>query len=404
MKRLAFLCPRYLWAGGGSVLYTRCLADELAGKGHEVTIIADETDTRSDPGALGEAACPVLTFPRDPRPEARAKSAISIEEKRGGYRLGRWLFRSGRTRLMARGPCCPELENPDNFREFDAVILMNSGSSAWTLHLAELLPRLSPGTWTAAFPFAHPHEEVSRYPVLKRLHEGYHAICTLTDFEQTFFAGRGWAQGDMHTMLAGSYPYPGEVDPLAFRQRHHIPPDAPLVLFLGRKIYNKGVTHVVEAMEQVWAEEPEARLALLGFSHNRPEWIQEYLDRSQFDVERLVIQADDVDTLEREEALAACSLLAVPSISDSFGMVYLDAWRHHKPVIACSESCCETFIDHGETGLLVAFDSVDALGREMVALLADPEAAARIGARGHVAWRERFQWHQVADRFETLLG
>ncbi|MFT7512104.1 MAG: glycogen(starch) synthase, partial [Candidatus Omnitrophota bacterium] len=247
-------------------------------------------------------------------------------------------------------------------------------------------------------------EAVSNYPVLKSLHEGYDAICTLTDFEQSFFAGRGWSRDRMHTMLAGSSAYEPEVDPMAFRVKHDIPADVPLVLFLGRKIYNKGVTHVVEAMEQVWAQHPEARLALLGFSHNRPEWLQEYLSRSAFDVRRLVIQADDVETQEREEALAACSVLAVPSISDSFGMVYLDAWRYRKPVIACRETCCETFIEHGETGLLVGFDAANELGETLLDILADPARASRMGQNGYTAWLERFQWHQVADRFVALMS
>ena len=63
----------------------------------------------------------------------------------------------------------------------------------------------------------------------------------------------------------------------------------------------------------------------------------------------------------------------------------------------------------GSAFVAAAFVVLDAFplnanGKIDRARLPDPEAAARIGARGHVAWRERFQWHQVADRFETLLG
>lgn len=395
-QHIGFLCPRYLWAGGGSVIYTRHLAAEMVRLGYEVTIVADEIDSVHEED--------VQTITRDRSAEERATKKLSLENKRGCYRLAKWLYRDGTQQMLRAGPYCPVLADPSFYSRFDVVSLMNSGSTAWTPLMYKALKKGIGTTNTFAFPFFHPHEGVAAYQSLARYHQAFNAVCTLTDFEKKFMETRHWNRRIV-TMGAGSYPSQQPVDELAFRIKHDIPLGVPLVLFMGRKIYNKGITHVIEAMDAVWDAHPDACLALLGFSHNPDTWVEGYLDASgHSDKRSQVINLDDVDEQTHEEAMAASSLVVAPSISDSFGMVFLDAWRHRKPVIACRNTCCETYIAHERDGLLVGFGEVQEIADAIKRLIGDSAFSSACGVAGYEKWRTRFQWPKVAELFHQMIS
>jgi glycosyltransferase involved in cell wall biosynthesis len=225
-------------------------------------------------------------------------------------------------------------------------------------------------------------------------------VLALTDIEKQVVPDRE----RVTSIGVGSDPYAGQVSPGEFRARHRIPAAAPVVLFVGRKILNKGVVHLLQAMDQVWDVHPEARLVLLGFAHNSPEWLEGYLSQSRHDARTRVLTLDDASEETRENALAACSVMAMPSISDSFGIVYLEAWRYRKPVMACRGTCGEFVVEHDRDGVLVEFGDVDGIARELMQLLGDPGIAARMGDSGFEKWRMRYQWSQVADRMEEAIA
>ena len=115
------------------------------------------------------------------------------------------------------------------------------------------------------------------------------------------------------------------------------------------------------------------------------------------------INLNDVDDQTHEEAIAACNLLIAPSISDSFGMVFLDAWRYQKPVVACRNTCCETYIEHDVDGLLVEFGVVEQIAAALLKMLSEPAAAQQMGEAGYEKWQASFQWPMVAARFDALV-
>lgn len=85
---------------------------------------------------------------------------------------------------------------------------------------------------------------------------------------------------------------------------------------------------------------------------------------------------------EKRDALAAADIFALPSRTDSFGIVYLEAWLYRKPVIgACTWGVTDVIVD-GKDGRLVPFGDVPALA-DTIAFLADnPDVRAAMGARG----------------------
>jgi glycosyltransferase involved in cell wall biosynthesis len=112
--------------------------------------------------------------------------------------------------------------------------------------------------------------------------------------------------------------------------------------------------------------------------------------------------------LPAEYALA--DVVVVPSVVDSSGdrdglpNVVLEAMASGRPVVGTSVGAIDAAVIDGETGLLVAPRSADALARALWLLAADPARRRTMGerARAHVA--RHYDLTRCADRFARLIG
>jgi len=93
-------------------------------------------------------------------------------------------------------------------------------------------------------------------------------------------------------------------------------------------------------------------------------------------------------------------VFAMPSRTDSFGIVYLEAWANGKPVVAANAGGVPEVVTHDETGLLVEFGDVDGLAQALGRLIADPAVASRLGENGLALVEAGTTWD---DRFARLL-
>ena len=314
----------------------------------------------------------------------------------------RCLFPKGDFHIFARTPPCPELKKTAFFEGTDVVVVILSALFAWSRVVGETLKGQEK---TVVFvPFFHVQMDMYDWTYQKKIHDRADCTVALTGFEKRFLEGKGWNGSRIRVAGVGS----DEVDstkmaPSEFRRRHGIPEGVPVVMFLGRKNYHKGAAHVVMAMETVWAAFPEARLVLVGFSQNSKSWLAGYLSKSRYGGANKTVDIDDATDAEREAALETASVMALPSVNDSFGIAYLDAWRHKVPVVGCSDTCCEDVISDGEDGLLVPFGDVDALGQALVRILSDDALRRNMGKKGFEKWKGSFSWAKIAREWDGFL-
>ncbi|MBW7909628.1 MAG: glycosyltransferase family 4 protein [Kiritimatiellae bacterium] len=389
--KIAYLCPNYQDQRGGAEVMTYHLAEELTKRGHQVDIYAAQTSDRA-------VASNVRLFKRWKWVEQIAKWILGLERKRGFYRAVQVIRRDGRIPLLAHGPYCPAIRRSKTYSLYDVVFLVGF-YSVWVW----LLPRRLRPCLLVGIPLFHVHEETATRRVHNRFHRKCDRIVTLTDFEKSYLMGRGWDGNKIETIGVGSESSCPPVSGLEFRKRFGVESSAPLVLLLGRKIFNKGIVHLIQAMDIVWDTFPAARLALVGFSCNSAEWLRGHLAKCSHDANSRVINLDNASEADREGALAACDLMALPSISDSFGIAYLDAWRHKKPVIGCLRTSSESVIDAGRDGLLVEFGDVGALAADIGRLIGDKLLREQMGRAGYDKWNSQFRWEVIAERTEMLL-
>lgn len=220
------------------------------------------------------------------------------------------------------------------------------------------------------------------------------AVFVQTPTEARYLAGRGVQPDRM--VLAGAGVDLDEVrdgDGAAFRTRQGI--GGPIVAALGAMAYDKGTCHLVEAMEQLWAAGSRATLVLAGPVLDQ---FASFLAARPGQTRQQVRVLGSVSEAEKWDLLAAADVFALPSRTDSFGIVFLEAWLAGLPVVAADAGGVPDVVEHERSGLVVPFGDVAALAGAIGRLLADPDLSAQLAATGAAQTRACYTWDHVYER------
>jgi len=172
------------------------------------------------------------------------------------------------------------------------------------------------------------------------------------------------------------------------------------VLFLGRKARSKGIGDLIEAMRIVWRKRPQAELVIAGVRlPETREMDLEIAALSESDRNRIV-EYDTVAGKEKSDLLLSVRCLVLPSKTESFGMVILDAWAHRKPLVTWDLPVFRSIVDDGVTGLLAdPRGGPMALAEAILRLLENPDVADRMGASGYEIAASKYSWSNVAAAY-----
>jgi glycosyltransferase involved in cell wall biosynthesis len=171
----------------------------------------------------------------------------------------------------------------------------------------------------------------------------------------------------------------------------------PRILFVGRNFDRKGGRDLLAAFRLVREHRPEAELWIAGPRHAVAcDPGVRYCGRLRPDDER---DAAELDRLYRE-----ASVMAMPTLYDAWGNVWLEAMAYGLPCVGTRTCAIPEIIVDGETGYLVAVRDVAALAQRLLSLIDDPAEAQAMGAAGRARVLERYTWDAVAGRMIEAIG
>jgi glycosyltransferase involved in cell wall biosynthesis len=195
---------------------------------------------------------------------------------------------------------------------------------------------------------------------------------------------------------------------IASSSGHPRPPGFPaagkIILAVGRwdsaERY-KGVDTLISALPHLVQEMPDTRLVLVGDGDDRPRL--EQLARDLGVLERVCF----LRGLTAEQLFACyanCDVFALPSKGEGFGLVFLEAMAHAKPVVGGAHGGIPDIVEDGVTGLLVPHGNIERLTQALASLLSNPGLAAEMGARGKERLASTFYFTQFQVRLTEVLN
>lgn len=162
----------------------------------------------------------------------------------------------------------------------------------------------------------------------------------------------------------------------------------------------KGHDQLLEMMPRILEDHPSVRLVVAGEGEDRR--------RLEEKAAHLGIGPSSVFTGFISEATLAelyrrCAIFAMPSRGEGFGLVYLEAMRAAKPVLAARDTAAEEIVVDGRTGVLVNPDDRADLASAILHLLNEPTMSRRLGEAGREHWRKEFRLDRFQERLEPML-
>lgn len=190
-------------------------------------------------------------------------------------------------------------------------------------------------------------------------------------------------------------------------QASTLPPVAArsFLLTVAKLYKRKGIDVLLQALSQISERLGSLQVLIVG---DGPE--REGLERSAAELGLLSIVrfVGDIPNMLVPAYFRDCQFFVLPSRSEPFGIVLLEAMTFGKAVVATRVGGIPEFVTDGEAGLLVPAEDADALAAAILRLIDDLVSRDRLGRQGLALVDEVYDYRQLVQRYgdvySTVIG
>jgi len=167
------------------------------------------------------------------------------------------------------------------------------------------------------------------------------------------------------------------------------------ILSVSNLIRSKGIDLNLKAIAALADKHPRLRYTVIG---DGPEMSLLVKLACDLNIQNRVAFLGRLSHEQVMDYMAATDVFCLPSWCEGFGVVYIEAMAHKKPVIACKGEGIEDAIIDGETGFLVEPKSVQKLVNVLEYVLDHPVEAALVGEKAHKLVLSSYTWEKNAAK------
>jgi glycosyltransferase involved in cell wall biosynthesis len=166
-----------------------------------------------------------------------------------------------------------------------------------------------------------------------------------------------------------------------------VQPDQIVVGHLANNSREKGTVDLLRAAERAWARGQHFELVLAGpeMTNFRQFW-------KNYGPARRVRRLGVLNAQQKKDFFAGIDVFAMPSRSDSFGLVFLEAWANGIPNLAYRAGGVAGVIQHERDGLLVKCGDVVGLSDALARLVGDSALRQLLGEAGRSRLGRDYVW------------
>ena len=207
-----------------------------------------------------------------------------------------------------------------------------------------------------------------------------------------------------------------KVDSTAALKRFGIDPQKPYLLFVGRITRQKGIVHLVRAIEFM---DRDFQIVLCAGAPDTPEIAKEMesaIEKAKTKRPDIIWIDEMVDKPAAVELYSHAAVFCCPSIYEPFGIINLEAMACETAVVASAVGGIKEVVVDGETGFLVPLEqqkespfepiNPEKFERDLAArinqLMKDRHLREKFGKAGRKRAEEKFSWSAIAEETKAL--
>ncbi len=181
--------------------------------------------------------------------------------------------------------------------------------------------------------------------------------------------------------------YRTSIDPGEVKRSYGIHPYAPMILFIGRLVYQKGPDLFIEAIRKVCQYRWDAKVIVAGDGGMR-QLLQEQAKDLPVNFVGYIPDSEYIRLLN------AADIVVIPSRNEPFGLVLLEAWSAEKCVVASNVGGLSENIDAFVNGVKVEVNP-ESLAWGINTMIDEPWNAGALGKRGRRKVDRVFLWDPI---------
>jgi glycosyltransferase involved in cell wall biosynthesis len=220
-----------------------------------------------------------------------------------------------------------------------------------------------------------------------------------------------WAPPELHPRVHRLYDsYAGRVaapqETAAFRQKFGLGDDK-IVGCVGRLDRGKRIEIAVKALAEARKQVGNARLMVIGGDGSPDETAyKEELQQiaAELGVREAVTFTGYCQAEDMPAAIASFNVCVLPSESESFGMVLMEAWAEGVPTIASNIGGCREITLASGGGRLAPVGKVEIFAGHLLELLLNPQLAENLGQKGRTWVDQNCAPAEYAAKFESIIN
>jgi glycosyltransferase involved in cell wall biosynthesis len=186
---------------------------------------------------------------------------------------------------------------------------------------------------------------------------------------------------------------PNEVQ--EFRKKYGIEDDDVLIAFIGRLVKGKGVAILIEAFRNLYNENRKIKLLLAGGTTEYVPEIKRVIEEEKLPI----ILIENFDDEYKRVLFNSLDIFVLASQSESFGIVFLEAWSCKKPVVGTRMGAIASLLSEGTDSLLFNPADVHDLVKQLQVLIDNKELRGSLGNNGYNKAVENYNWPLVVWRY-----
>jgi glycosyltransferase involved in cell wall biosynthesis len=181
------------------------------------------------------------------------------------------------------------------------------------------------------------------------------------------------------------------------RETYAVGEDSQLILTVGGNILLKGTIFALYALKEIVKVLPKVKLVAIGINEKNRERLNPII--KNLGIQNNVILVASVPNYRMPIYYSASDVVLVPSLSENFPVVVLEAMASGKPVVASKVGGIPELVGNNKNGILVLPGNVEQIVEALLRLLENQLLRNKMGEMGRKIVEEKYSWKRIGQLY-----